>query len=191
MHRFTSKQSLIFWLVLFHILVIALANYTVQFTNSFLGYQYTYGMFVFPLVILATDLTVRLSGQHNARVIVSIAYVPAILISIWLADLRIGLASGTAYLVGQLIDIHIFQRIRERIQAWWVAPLISTIFANVVDTYVFYSAAFHASGDPYMASHWLEIATVDLAFKIIVSVALFLPAYGLSLSYLQRRFALA
>ena len=148
-------------------------------------------MFVFPLVILATDLTVRLSNKYNARAIVGIAYIPAILISVWLADWRIGLASGTAYLVGQLMDITVFQRIRERVLIWWVAPLISTLFANIVDTYVFFATAFYQSADEFMSANWMQTATVDLAFKIVVSVALFLPAYGVLLNILKHRFSQA
>ena len=179
-------KSLVAKLALFHIVVIALANYTVQFTGTFLDYHFTWAMFIFPLVILATDLTVRLSNKENARVIVGLAYIPAILISAWLADWRIGIASGTAYLVGQLLDITVFQRIRESTTAWWPAQLISTLCANVIDTYTFFSVAFHRSSDEFMAANWFEVATVDLCFKIIVSIALFLPAYGALLSLLTR-----
>ncbi len=142
-------------------------------------------MFVFPLVILATDLTVRLSGKENARLIVGIAYLPAILISTWIADWRIGIASATAYLIGQLLDILVFQKIRERVAYWWPAPLISTFCANTIDTYTFFFVAFHNSAGP-MAAIWLEVATVDLLFKIIVSIILFLPAYGLLLKLIQQ-----
>ena len=152
-----------------------------------MGYDFTWAMFVFPAVILATDLTVRLSGQQNARWIVGLAYVPAVLISVWLADWRIGLASGTAYLVGQLLDIYVFQKIREKSSSWWVAPAISTFFANIVDTYVFYSGAFYQSSDAFMAANWFPIATVDLIFKIVVSIIFFLPAYGVLLNFLQSR----
>ena len=181
------SYSLIAKLALVHIFIIALANYAVQFTSSFMGYDFTWAMFIFPAVILATDLTVRLSGQRNARWIVGMAYLPAILISTWLADWRIGLASGTAYLVGQLLDIYVFQRIREKNNSWWVAPAISTFFANIVDTYVFYSGAFYQSNDAFMAANWFPIATVDLAFKIVVSILFFLPAYGVLLNYLRSR----
>ena len=174
-------------IALFHIAVIALANYTVQFTGTFMGYYFTWAMFVFPLVILATDLTVRLSSQSNARVIVGIAYIPAILISAWLADWRIGLASGTAYLVGQLLDITVFQRVRERTKLWWPAPLLSTFFANIIDTYTFFSVAFYQSADEFMAANWVEVASVDLGFKIVVSMVLFLPAYGVLLNILGRK----
>ena len=177
-------------LVGFHIAIIALANYTVErYTGTFLGYHFSWAMFIFPLVILATDLTVRLSNQFNARVIVAIAYVPAIWISSELADLRIGMASATAYLVGQLLDIFVFQRIRRRVSAWWVAPAISTFFANIIDTYTFYSAAFYQAEDAFMAANWPEIATVDLIFKIVVSIVVFLPIYGVVLGFAQRRVA--
>lgn len=179
--------ELILKLALLQIVIIALANYTVQFTNTFLGYHYSYGMFVFPAAILATDLTIRLSGQANARIIVAIAFVPAILISAWLADWRIGLASGFAYLFGQLLDILVFQHIRERSLAWWPAPLLSTFVANVIDTYTFYFMAFYRSGDPFMAANWIEVATVDLCFKVVVCVVLFLPFYGILLHRLQAR----
>ncbi len=185
-----TRNTLAIRLALFHIAIIAMANYTVQFTGTFLGYHFTWAMFVFPAVILATDLTVRLSNQRLARRIVGYAYVPAILISAGLADWRIGLASGTAYLVGQLVDITVFQTVRERSKAWWVAPAISTFFANIIDTYVFYSAAFVQSPDPFMATNWPEVATVDLVFKIVVSILFFLPAYGVVLSMLQRRLIL-
>ena len=182
-------KKLVCRLALFHIGVIALANYTVQFTAAIGGYHFTWGMFVFPLVILATDLTVRLSNRHNARIIVAIAFAPAILISAWLADWRIGLASGTAYLVGQLLDIAVFQKIRERSNLWWTAPMISTFFANIIDTFVFYSVAFYHSANAFMAENWVELASVDLGFKIVVSILVFLPAYGVLLNYLKVRLA--
>ena len=174
-------------LALFHIAIIALANYAVQFTASFAGHDFTWGMFVFPLVILATDLTVRLFDRRRARIIVAIAYIPAIIISAFLADWRIGIASGSAYLVGQLLDIAVFQKIRERSVQWWPAPLISTFFANIIDTYFFYAAAFYQSADAFMANNWAQLATVDLFFKIIISILVFLPIYGVLLNYLKGR----
>ncbi len=185
------NRSLVIKIALFHIAIIALANYVVQYTGTFLGYHFTWAMFVFPLVILATDLTVRLSNQYNARIIVGIAYIPAILISAWLADWRIGMASGTAYLVGQLLDITVFQRVRDRVKAWWAAPLLSTFFANIIDTYTFFSVAFYNSANEFMAANWMEVATVDLCFKIVVSIVLFLPAYGVLLRYLNKKVGVA
>lgn len=182
-----AHPRLVIALALFHIAVIAVANYMVQFTGAVGGYDFTWGMLVFPLVILATDLTVRLSGAGNARRIVALAYVPAIAISVALATWRIGVASGSAYLLGQLLDIAVFQRIRARAQSWWAAPLVSTLFANTLDTFIFYSVAFYRSADAFMAANWVELATVDLAFKTVLSVAVFLPAYGVLLNFLQAR----
>ena len=89
--------------------------------------------------------------------------------------------------MGQLLDIFVFQKIRERSSAWWPAPLISTFFANIIDTYTFFSVAFYNSSDEFMAANWFEVATVDLVFKVVVSILLFLPAYGLLLNYLTSR----
>ncbi|MGR3914454.1 MAG: queuosine precursor transporter [Gammaproteobacteria bacterium] len=182
-------KKLVGGLVLFHIGVIALANYAVQFTVTIAALHFTWGMFVFPLAILATDLTVRMSTQQNARVIVAVAYVPAVTISVLLAGWRIGLASGSAYLTGQLLDIAVFQKIRARAKSWWMPPLVSTFFANIIDTYVFFAAAFYRSADAFMAANWGGVAALDLAFKSAVSVLVFLPAYRVLLGYLQGRLA--
>lgn len=197
-------KKLLAFLALFHLTVIILANYAVQFTATVAGFDFTWGMFVFPLVILATDLTVRLSGPRPARLIVAIAYIPAIVISAWLTNWRIGIASGTAYLIGQLLDIAVFQKIREPIRGqiqgqirgqnrgqrrrWWTAPLVSTFCANIIDTSIFFSVAFYRSTDAFMAAHWREIAANDLGFKIVISILVFLPAYGVLLHVLQTRF---
>lgn len=192
-----TNTSLVCKLVLFHIVIIALANYVVQFTGMLFIFYFTWAMFVFPIVLLATDLTVRLSNQKNARTIVSIAYIPAIAVSVvlaslvadwnWIIGLRIGFASGTAYLVGQLLDIAVFQKIREHNHRWWVAPLVSTFIANIVDTYLFFSVAFYRSANTFMAENWMEVATVDVSFKVIVSIIFFLPAYGVLLNYIQKQ----
>ena len=136
---------------------------------------------------MATDLTVRLSDKYHARVIVALAYIPAILISVYLADWRIGIASGTAYLVGQLLDVSVFQKIRERIAVWWAAPAVATVVSNAVDTYTFFGVAFHNSTDAFMAENWVHIANVDLTFKIIVSILIILPIYGVVLNYALKR----
>ena len=167
---------------LFHIFIIAVSNYLVQFTHTIGEITFTWAMFTFPFVVLATDLTVRLLGQRSARMVVAYAYLPAILISVYLADWRIGFASGTAYLVGQLLDIFAFQRIRDRFTSWWVAPTAATLISNVIDTYTFYGLAFHKSADVAMAENWPHIATVDLTFKTIVSVLIILPLYGMILN---------
>lgn len=180
-------KSLAAKLMLFHVFIIGISNYLVQFPTTFLGLTVTYAMFTFPLVLVATDLTIRLTNKHNARYVVGLAYIPAIIISGWIADWRIGLASATAYLIGQLFDVTVFQRIREKFSIWWAAPLASSILANAVDTYVFFGTAFYNSADPFMADNWLTIANNDVVFKIIISTLIILPIYGTLLSYLLKK----
>jgi uncharacterized PurR-regulated membrane protein YhhQ (DUF165 family) len=184
------NRSLMIKLALMHVFIIGLANYVVQFGGiiPIVDLKFTWGMFVFPLVVVATDLTVRLTNKYLARAVVGAAFVPAIIISGFIADWRIGFASAFAYLIGQLFDITVFQRIRERMtDMWWVAPALSTVVANVVDTYLFFWAAFAGGTNEFMAANWLEIATVDVFFKIGTSLIVFLPVYGILLSYLRKR----
>lgn len=200
-----QTRRALFVLVAFHILIISASNYLVQLPFTILGLHTTWGAFSFPFVYLATDLTVRIFGQKAARSIIFKAMLPALLISYVigvlfqqgslqslsaLAELnsfvfRIAFASFAAYLIGQLMDIKVFAKLRET-KRWWVAPAASTVIGNFVDTLVFFSLAFYASGDAFMAAHWPEIALVDYGFKLVVSVGLFLPAYGLLLRILEQ-----
>jgi uncharacterized PurR-regulated membrane protein YhhQ (DUF165 family) len=177
---------MIFYLIFFHVFVIALSNYLVQFPISLYGVVFTLGMFTYPLVCLATDLTVRLSGNRRARLIVAIAYVPAILISISLSNYRIGLASGMSYLLGQFLDIFVFQKIRNRVSYWWSAPLASTITTTILDTYLFFAIAF-AGMNTFLANNWLRIASMDLIFKLLISLLIILPSYGVLLKKIQSK----
>ena len=184
-----EDKSLIVKLVGLHLVIIALANYVVQFSGVIpvLDLNFTWGMFVFPLIVVATDLTVRLTNKYVARQIIAIAFIPAVIISSFIATPMIGIASGFAYAIGLMLDVSVFQIIREKLSdMWWVAPAISTVVANIVDTYLFFYAAFsnHPTNE-FMAANWLEIATVDVFFKIATSLVLFLPIYGVLLSYLK------
>jgi uncharacterized PurR-regulated membrane protein YhhQ (DUF165 family) len=177
------NRTLVAQLLAFHVLIIATSNYLVQFPVTVAGISFTWAMFTFPLVILATDLTVRLSNKYNARWIVGLAYIPAIIISTLLADWRIGVASGTAYLISQLLDVSVFNRIREAFKTWWYAPVLATFVSNIIDTYTFFGVAFYNSADPFMAENWFHIASVDLVFKMIVSYLVIIPLYGIVLKY--------
>ncbi|MCF1427104.1 MAG: 7-cyano-7-deazaguanine/7-aminomethyl-7-deazaguanine transporter [Shewanella sp.] len=190
----------------FHILIICASNYLVQLPFQIFGLHTTWGALSFPFVYLATDLTVRIFGQRAARKIIFQAMFPALVVSYVIGVLfhngqfqelntlatfnsfvfRIALASFAAYLVGQLMDIKVFARIR-RDCAWWVAPSASTLAGNLIDTLMFFSVAFYASSDAFMAANWPEIAAVDYSFKLMVSLGLFLPAYGVLLKVLQER----
>ena len=185
-----ESLSLVGKLVALHLVIIALANYTVQIAGVIpvLNLNFTWGMFVFPLIVVATDLTVRLTNKYVARQIIAIAFIPAIIISSFIATPMIGFASALAYALGLMLDVSIFQRIREKLtDMWWVAPAISTVFANILDTYAFFWAAFAYGPDEFMRANWLEIASVDVVFKIAVSFVVFLPIYGLLLQQLRKR----
>lgn len=185
-------------LALFQIIVIMVSNYLVSIPATFWDIKITYAAFTFPLVILMTDLTVRMIGQKHARRVIAVCYPFAVIGSIGIlfatgapesVALRIGLASSSAYLVGSLIDVAIFQKIRERWTAWWIAPLLSTLVSNTLDGYTFFSIAFVGSDDPYMATHWFEIATTEITTKIAISTVIFLPIYGVVLAALSKWFA--
>lgn len=193
-------------LVAAHILIIAASNYLVQLPVAVLGVQTTWGAFSFPFIFLATDLTVRVFGKQSARRIIFSAMLPALAVSYGFGTLfrqgafqgfgalsdfdlfvgRIAVASFMAYVLGQLLDIHVFDRLR-RSRRWWVAPALSTVLGNMADTVAFFGIAFHNSPDDFMAAHWPEIAAADYAFKMAISLGVFLPAYGVLLRWLQRR----
>jgi uncharacterized integral membrane protein (TIGR00697 family) len=184
-------------LVALHMFVIVISNALVSIPVEILGVKLTWAAFTYPLVILATDLTVRLIGKNIARATIAAAYPFAILgsIAVVLAEgapesvaLRIGFGSATAYLVGTLLDVYVFQYVRDRFtKQWWAAPTLSMIFANFIDSYVFFSIAFNGSADEYMAANWPEIALSQSILKIAVGIILFLPAYGILLNYLKNR----
>ncbi len=199
-----SSRSVLIPLVLFHLIVIAASNYLVQIPIKVFGFESTWGAFTFPLIFLATDLTVRIYGAAQARRIIFTVMLPALVISYVLSVLfyqakfqgfaqlaelntfvaRIAIASFIAYTIGQLLDVTVFNKLRGTKQ-WWVAPATSTIIGGLIDTVLFFGIAFYQSTDEFMAANWPEIATVDYAFKLIISIALFVPAYGL----LMNRFA--
>jgi uncharacterized integral membrane protein (TIGR00697 family) len=184
-------------LVLLHIIVIVISNALVSIPVEIFGVKLTWAAFVYPLVILATDLTVRLIGKGIARATIAAAYPLAIIGSIAVVllegapqsvALRIGFGSATAYLIGCLLDVYVFQHVRERFtQQWWAAPALSMVVANFIDSYVFFSIAFSGSADEYMSAHWPEIALSQSILKIVVGFIIFLPAYGLLLNYLKKR----
>jgi uncharacterized PurR-regulated membrane protein YhhQ (DUF165 family) len=146
---------------------------------------------------LASDLTIRLIGKQIARATIAAAYPFAIIgsIAVVLAEgapesvaLRIGFASATAYAIGTLLDVYVFQIVRERFtKQWWAAPALSAIVANFIDSYTFFAVAFNNSADEYMSANWQEIAMSQSLLKIAVGLILFLPAYGVLLSYLKNR----
>ena len=200
-------KTLVRNLVILHTLVIAVSNYlvTIRFDlfpgaelPLFGSFPLAAAAFTFPIVVVATDLTVRLVGKQAGRAVVAMAIIPAIVASVLvllaLGDehaYRVGIASGTAYAVGTMLDVYVFQHIREKYtDAWWLAPAISTIAANIIDTYTFFAVAFNNSANEYMAANWVEIAGSQTVLKIAVGLVVFLPAYGLLLNRLQKTYKL-
>ena len=202
-------NSILFPIVLFHLVVIAASNYLVQIPITVAGFQTTWGAFTFPLIFLATDLTIRLYGSIQARTIIFTAMVPAVLISYALSILfynaefqgfsqlleinlfvaRIAVASFLAYVFGQLLDIFVFSKLRQNRQ-WWVAPAFSSVIGTLIDTLIFFTIAFYKSSDEFMAANWVEIATVDYFFKLLISVAFFVPAYGVLMNIFIKKLVL-
>jgi len=182
-------------LVALHVVVITVSNALVSIPVEIWGVKLTWAAFTFPLVVLATDLTVRLLGKGIARSTIAAAYPLAIIGSIAVVmlegapqsvALRIGFASATAYLVGTLLDVYVFQYLRENwSKQWWLAPAVSTIAANIIDSYTFFFVAFNNSADEYMAANWMEIAGSQTVLKIAVGLIIFLPAYGVLLRYIN------
>ena len=193
-------KTLVRNLVILHTAVIALSNYlvTIRFDlfpgadlPLFGSFPLAAAAFTFPIVVVATDLTVRLVGKEAGRAVVAMAIIPAIIASVLvllaLGDehaYRVGIASGTAYAIGTMLDVYVFQHIRERYtDMWWAAPALSTVAANIIDTYSFFYTAFYPA--PWVHA----VAFNNTLTKIIVGLVVFLPAYGVLLAYLKRRFA--
>ncbi len=190
-------KSMLWKLVALHVIVITVSNGLVNIPVEIFGVKLTWAAFTFPLVVIATDLTVRLLGKQIARSTIALAYPLAIVGSILvvLAEgapqsvaLRIGFASATAYAIGTLLDVYVFQWLRENYSAWWLAPAASTVVANIIDTYTFFFTAFAGGANEYMAANWMEIAGSQTVLKILVGLIVFLPAYGLLLRHLSGRF---
>lgn len=190
------NKKLLIQLVIFHTVIIALSNYLVTIKFDLLGFKLTWAAFTFPLVVVATDLTIRLINKQNARAVINLAFIPAILASIaviWAGGapesvaIRVGIASGMAYLVSSLLDVTVFQYVRERLTLWFWAPALAAVFANILDTFTFFAVAFYNSANTYMAENWYIIAFNQTGLKVLVTLLVVLPIYGVLLNYLQKK----
>ena len=179
-----NKLFLLFSLIMG--VVVLASNYLVQFPIKYYGLEeiLTYGAFSYPIAFLITDLANRSYGKLIARQIVYIGFIIGIsftlLFSTNFADLisvRIAIGSGTAFLVAQLIDVQIFDKLRKK--KWFVAPLTSSFIGSTVDTFLFFSISFYATGIP-----WITLSLGDLAVKIFVALVMLIP-FRLLLSTLK------
>ena len=157
--------------------VVLSSNYLVQFPIKYYGLQeiLTYGAFSYPIAFLITDLANRSYGKLVARKIVYIGFAIGIsftlIFSTNFADLisvRIAIGSGTAFLVAQLLDVQIFDQLRKK--KWFIAPLTSSLIGSTIDTFLFFSISFYATGIP-----WVTLSLGDLAVKILVALVMLIP----------------
>lgn len=132
----------------------------------------TWGALTYPFAFLVTDLTNRALGPSKARVVVYVGFAAAVIMSLLFADPRIALASGSAFLLAHLLDIFIFDKLRQA--AWWKAPLFSSVIASMLDTIIFFTLAFAGTGLP-----WETWALGDYATKLVMIAVLILPFRGL------------
>ena len=157
--------------------VVLSSNYLVQFPIKYYGLEeiLTYGAFSYPIAFLITDLANRSYGKMIARKIVYIGFAIGIsftlLFSTNFADLisvRIAIGSGAAFLVAQLLDVQMFDQLRKK--KWFVAPLTSSFIGSTVDTFLFFSISFYATGIP-----WVTLSLGDLAVKVFVALVMLIP----------------
>ena len=157
--------------------IVVASNYLVQFPIKYFGLSeiLTYGAFSYPITFLITDLANRAYGKIVARKIVYIGFFIGVsltlLISTNFSDLisiRIAIGSGIAFFVAQNVDVGIFDKLRKKI--WYVAPLISSIFGSIVDTFLFFSISFYATGIP-----WITLALGDLSVKLFIALSMLIP----------------
>lgn len=189
-------RKLAYKLMALHIIIIAISNYIVQFKIDIFGHPLALAAFTFPLVVVLTDLTVRLLGKQTGRAVITLAFIPAVIVSMLVVKLggapdsvafRIGLGSGVAYFMSNLLDVYVFQYFRERYQTWWIAPALSSIVSTFLDTYVFFFTAFAGGANEFMAANWHIVATNNSISKVLVSLIVILPAYGILLNRLQHK----
>ena len=158
-------------------IIVLASNFLVQFPVNHYGLEdvLTYGAFSYPVAFLITDLANRSYGKIAARKIVylgfTIGVIFTLLFSTNFADLisvRIAIGSGTAFLVAQLLDVQIFDRLRKK--QWFIAPLGSSLVGSTIDTFLFFSISFYSTGVP-----WVTLSLGDLAVKIFVALVMLIP----------------
>ena len=154
--------------------IVLASNILVQYplTAFGLGDVLTYGAFTYPFAFLVTDLTNRWFGPAKARLVILVGFAVAVALSLWLADARIAVASGAAFLTAQMLDVTVFNRLRAG--SWWRAPLVSSTVGSALDTALFFSLAFAGTDVP-----WVTLALGDFAVKMAMALAALVPYAGL------------
>ena len=164
--------------VLAMMLIVLASNYLVQFPFNFFNLQniLTWGAFTYPVAFLVTDLANRIHGINFARKVIHIGFIWGVLISLFfsisdfnLISLRIVIGSGTAFLIAQLLDANIFNKLRDN-KYWFVPPFLSSIISSAIDTILFFSIAFYGTDVP-----WVTLALGDFIVKIIIAILMLVP----------------
>ena len=180
------EKKFFFILAFLMALIVALSNYLVKFPVNYFGLQnlLTYGAFSYPIAFLITDLSNRRYGKNIAKRIVYFGFVLGLIITFYfstnysdLISIRIAIGSGTAFIVAQLIDVNIFDRLRKKI--WYVAPLVSSLVGSSIDTFLFFSISFYGTG-----INWVTLSLGDLLVKISVALVMLIP-FRLLLSHVR------
>jgi uncharacterized integral membrane protein (TIGR00697 family) len=157
--------------------IVAISNFLVQFPVNYYGLEniLTYAAFTYPITFLITDLANRKYGKIIAKRIVYLGFFTGILLTLFfstnfddLISIRIAIGSGTAFLVAQLLDVKIFDLLRQKI--WFIAPLTSSLFGSTIDTFLFFSISFYNTNVP-----WITLAIGDLMVKILISLLMLIP----------------
>tara|TARA_B110001452_G_scaffold110284_1_gene91476 strand:+ start:217 stop:771 length:555 start_codon:yes stop_codon:yes gene_type:complete len=157
--------------------VVLSSNYLVQFPIKYFGLEelLTYGAFSYPIAFLITDLANRSYGKIVARKIVYVGFIIGVTFTLIfstdyanLISIRIAIGSGTAFMIAQLLDVQIFDKLRKK--KWFIAPLTSSLIGSTVDTFLFFSIAFYATGIP-----WVTLSLGDLTVKIFVALLMLVP----------------
>ena len=180
------ENRLFFILAVFMAIVIAISNYLVQFPIKYFNLEnlLTYGAFSYPIAFLITDLSNRRYGKDTAKKIVYLGFGLGVFLTFYfstnysdLVSIRIAVGSGVAFLTAQLIDVNIFDRLRQK--EWFIAPLTSSLIGSIIDTFLFFSISFYGTG-----INWVTLSFGDLFVKIFVSLTMLIP-FRFLLSYVN------
>tara|TARA_B100001123_G_scaffold223877_1_gene252002 strand:+ start:1860 stop:2447 length:588 start_codon:yes stop_codon:yes gene_type:complete len=172
-----EENRFFFVLAFFMATVVALSNYLVQFPvdHESLRDILTYGAFTYPIAFLITDLANRKYGKRVAKKIVYLGFALGVFLTFYfstnfsdLISIRIAIGSGTAFIVAQLIDVNIFDKLRKKI--WFAAPLLSSLVGSTVDTFLFFSISFYGTN-----INWVSLSFGDLFVKILVALIMLIP----------------
>ena len=180
-------ENRVFFILAFSMaLIVVLSNYLVQFPINYFGLEnlLTYGALSYPVAFLITDLSNRRYGKSTAKKIVYLGFIIGVFITLYfstnysdLISIRIAIGSGTAFIVAQLVDVNIFDKLRNKI--WFVAPLISSFIGSTIDTFLFFSISFYGTG-----INWVTLSFGDLFVKIFVALIMLIP-FRLLLFHIQ------